>query len=128
MSSPQPNEQPRIPQIVSGSEIAVTVHAAQVHVYTITEEQLDNLALTSRTFNVGCASALFGTLVSLVIYWLSGGAPDSPTLTGVVAGATVAIGILMVVFVLLAVQDFKRNKDVLRRFKEQARNPSGIAN
>ena len=103
-----------------GGDTGVTIvrHAASVHLYQITEAQLDNLAKGMDHIFLAFASSLLGAFVTLLIEFFTMETTQSPVRTGVVIGATITTGVLMAFFGLLAVRDWLRSKDELTRIKK----------
>ena len=85
-----------------GNVVAVTVHGSDLHLYTVTEDQLDNLASGRWLIYTNLASAFFGSFASLASIFLAGFSSPSPVHTTITMAATITSGILFVFFGIMA--------------------------
>ena len=102
-----------------GNVLEVTVHGAQAHFYTVSEEHLDSLTSGQWVIYTNLASAFFGSFVSLASIFLTGFSNPSPLHGTIASGATMSTGLLCVVFTTLAVIGYKSHTRNLRRLKER---------
>ena len=102
-----------------GNVVAVTVHGADVHLYTVTEDQLDNLASGRWMIYTNLASAFFGSLVSLATIFLAGFSSPSPIHTTITAGAILASGILFLFFGTMALFAYRSHSRGVSLIKER---------
>ena len=109
------------PQISTGTSdggVTIVRHPANVHLYQITEAQLDNLAKGMDHIFLAFASALLGAFLTLLIELSTMDTTVSAVRTGVVIGAIITTGVLTTFFGLLTVRDWLRARKELRRIKE----------
>ena len=102
-----------------GNIVAVTIHSAEVHLYTVTEEQLDNLASGRWLIYTNLASGFFGCFVSLASIFLAGFTSPSPIHTAITSGATMATGFLWALFTVMAVAGYRAHRRNVRQIKER---------
>ncbi len=103
--------------------LTVTVHSAELHLYTVTEDQLDNLASGRWLIYTNLASAFFGSFVSLASIFLAGFTSPSPFHTAVTSGATFSTGFLWALFTVMAVVGYRAHKRNIRQIKERRYQP-----
>ena len=95
----------------------VTVHQPNLHLYPVTEEQLDNIASGSSAWE-GLAGACLGAFASLLGVLLTAGEATSPTASAILASLTVTFGLATLVLGALAFQSRCRQRQAVRRIKE----------
>ena len=105
-----------------GNVLEVTVHGAQAHFYTISEEQLDSLSTGHWLIYTNLASAFFGSFVSLVSIFLAGYSNPSPLHATIASGAAMTTGFLCVLFTLLAASGYRAHTRNLRLIKVRRPN------
>ena len=101
-----------------GNVLDVTVHGAQVHFYTISEQQLEYLSSGHWLIYTTLASAFFGSFISLLSIFLAGYSNPSPLHGSIVSGATMTTGFLWVFFSIMAVMGYKTHTQNVRQIKD----------
>ena len=119
MADPVPQEQDQIVP-VRARGITIIEHRAEVHVYRLTEPQLERLSETGtgRTVNFAFAGALFGGLVTLIAVLMTIDIDSSRETAGVVSGL-ITLAILFVFFSVQAGLDYRRGNQEMRHIREQ---------
>lgn len=107
------HRQPPAPLHRGRGETTITVHPANIHVYQITSEQLENIANARYAAWLGLAFACLGTLVTLVATWLTMPVAPSEARLAVLTSLTVTFGLATVGFGVLAFQGGRQHKRAL---------------
>ena len=100
-----------------GGSATFFFHHLDVHVYQLTDSQLDQLIAATGGVNLAFAAALFGAMVTLVVTLITANFTDI-TLFGAIA-ALVAIGVMLAYFSILAKRDYSRTQNLVKRLKNQ---------
>lgn len=101
-----------------GNVLTVTVHSAALHLYTITEDQMDNLSSGSWQIYANLASMCFGSFISLIGIFLAGFTNPSFMRTALTAGATMPALVLCVLFVIMALSGYWSHRRLVKQIKE----------
>ena len=102
-----------------GNVVAVTVHGADVHLYTVTEDQLDNLASGHWLIYISLACTFFGSFVSLASVFLAGFSTPSALHATVTAAATITVGTLFAFFASMALFTYRTHSRDVSLIKER---------
>lgn len=101
-----------------GNVLTVTVHSAALHLYTVTEDQMDNLSSGSWQIYANLASMCFGSFISLIGIFFAGFTNPSFMRTALTAGATMAALVLCVLFVIMALSGYWSHRRLVKQIKE----------
>ena len=118
-SNSQSSQEPESRNAVPGIPADVTVHRGEVHLYVVTEDQLDNLASGRWQVYVSLACTFFGSFVSLASIFLAGFTSPSPVHTTITAGATMTSGMLFLVFGAMAYFAYRAHARLVDLIKER---------
>lgn len=111
--SEQPPPPPPSPLHRGRRETTVTRHPANIHVYEVTQEQLESIANAGHTVALGLAFACLGGVVTLVVALLTSSL--SETRLAVVSVTTVGLFLVMVVSGVFAYRKGNQHNQTLRR-------------
>ena len=110
------------PQITAGGDhagVTLIQHSTEVHVYRITEDQLDRVSRGVDQLFWGAASTLFGIFVTLLATLVTMDKAESPMLTGAIVTAAGLIAVFFCLFVVLVLRDRRRHFSEIARIKNQ---------
>ena len=102
-----------------GNVLTVTVHSAALHLYTVTEDQMDSLSSGTWQIYANLASVCLGSFISLIGIFLGGFTNPSFMRTALTAGATMAALVLWVLFVVMAISGYWSHRSLVKLIKER---------
>lgn len=105
----------------AADDLTVNRYGTNVDLYSITEQDLDSLTDSKWALWATFATALFGAVIPLALDLFRGSPSDSPLELAVIAGVTVSLFILLLVFTIVAVLSFLEHRRKIRQFKRRAR-------
>ncbi|MDE2780102.1 MAG: hypothetical protein OXI91_10555 [Chloroflexota bacterium] len=102
-----------------GNVLTVTVHSAALHLYTVTEDQIDSLSSGTWQIYANLASVCLGSFISLIGIFLAGFTNPSIMRTALTAGATMAALVLCVLFVVMALSGYWSHRRLAKQIMER---------
>ncbi|MCY4365002.1 MAG: hypothetical protein OXE17_02065 [Chloroflexi bacterium] len=109
-----------------GNVLTVTVHSAALHLYTVTEDQMDSLSSGSWQIYANLASVCFGSFISLIGIFFAGFTNPSFMRTALSARATMAALVLCVLFVIMALSGYWSHRRLVKQIKERKSDAHSI--
>lgn len=109
--------------IVPGRQAQIVVHPpGDIHLFQLTEETLDQLAESgiARSLNALLAAALFGALVTLIVWLLTGDFTTSAKAASATS-ASIVVSILFLYFGVRGIGDYRRARSLVQRAKQPPR-------
>lgn len=100
-------------------QLTVNVHPREVHFYTLSEQELDDLAAGNASANLGIACAGVGIVVTLLITLAT--VPLDPRAFGAAVGVLIAVLLVTIGFSMAAGRDWQQSHRLVERIKEQRR-------
>ena len=101
------------------TNVTVREHTALVHLYPVSEEQLENLASAQWNIHASFAGTLFGVFVSMLAILLTGLANASPIDHATIVAITFSSAVLTVAFAIFAFKDNRKHRRTLQRIKQR---------